>query len=58
MASTVMKMNLHPSMTSPELVPACTHEAESPRATTSSTGAVEATQVEGEIISEQGAASC
>ncbi len=49
--------SLHPSMTSPELVPACTLEAESPRATTSSTGAVEATRVEGEIISEQGAPS-
>jgi hypothetical protein len=48
---------LHPSTTSPELVPASTLEAEIPQATTSSTIAVEASRVEGEIISEQGAPS-
>jgi hypothetical protein len=43
---------LLPSTSSPELVPASTFEAEAPQATTSSTVAVEASQVEGEIISE------
>jgi hypothetical protein len=48
---------LHPSIFSPELVPAFTLDAEGPQATTSSTTAVEATRVEGEIFSEQGALS-
>jgi hypothetical protein len=48
---------LHPSILSPDLVPAFTLEAEAPQATTSSTTAVEATWVEGEIFSEQGALS-
>jgi hypothetical protein len=48
---------LLPSTSSPELVPASTLEAEAPQATTSSTTAVEASRVEGEIISEQGAPS-
>jgi hypothetical protein len=48
---------LLPSTSSPELVPASTLEAEAPQATTSSTTTVEASQVEGEIISEPGAAS-
>jgi hypothetical protein len=43
------------STSSPELVPTSTHEAEAPQATTSSTAAVEASQVEEEIISESGA---
>jgi hypothetical protein len=42
--------SLHPSMTSPELVPTSTFEAEAPQATTSSTAALEASWVEGEII--------
>jgi hypothetical protein len=42
---------LHPSTTSLELVPASTHEAETPQTTTSSTTAIEASQVVGEIIS-------
>jgi hypothetical protein len=37
---------------SPELVPASTLEAEAPQATTSSTAVVEASRVEGEIVSE------
>jgi hypothetical protein len=45
------------STSSPELVPASTLETEAPHTTTSSTGAVEASKVEGEIISEQGAPS-
>jgi hypothetical protein len=45
---------LCPSMSSPELVPASTLEAESPQATTSSTAVVEASRVEGEIIFEHG----
>jgi hypothetical protein len=45
---------LLPSTLSPELVPASTLEAQ---VTTSSTTAVEVSQVEGEIISEQGAPS-
>jgi hypothetical protein len=48
---------LHPPMSSLELVPASTLEAETPQATTSSTAVVEAFWVEGEIISEQGAPS-
>jgi hypothetical protein len=43
---------LLPSTSSPEHVPASTLEAEAPHATTSSTAAVEASRVEGEIISE------
>jgi hypothetical protein len=45
------------STSSPELVPAFTIEAEAHQATTSSTIAVEASRVEGEIISVQGAPS-
>jgi hypothetical protein len=48
---------LLPSTSSPELVPASTIEIEAPQATTSSTAVVEASRVEGEIISEQGAPS-
>jgi hypothetical protein len=48
---------LLPSTSSPEHVPASTLEAEAPQATTSSTAAVEASRVEGEIISESGAPS-
>jgi hypothetical protein len=48
---------LFPSTSSPEPVPASTLEAEAPQATTSSTATVEVTQVEGEIVSEQGAPS-
>jgi hypothetical protein len=48
---------LHPSMTSLELVPTSIVEAEAPQATTSSRTAVEVSQDEGEIISEQGAPS-
>jgi hypothetical protein len=40
------------STSSPELVPTSTLEAEAPQATTSSTVALEASHVEGEIISE------
>jgi hypothetical protein len=43
---------LLPSISSPELVPASTLEAEASQATTSSTAAVEASRVEGEIISK------
>jgi hypothetical protein len=46
-----------PSTSSPELVSASTLEAEAPRTTTSSIVAVEASWVEGEIISEQRAPS-
>jgi hypothetical protein len=42
---------LLPSISSPEPVPASTLEAEAPQATTSSTAAVEASRVEGEVIS-------
>jgi hypothetical protein len=45
------------STSSPGLVPNSTLEAEAPLATTSSTVAVEASRVEGEIISKQGAPS-
>jgi hypothetical protein len=48
---------LLPSTSSPEPVPPSTLEAEAPQATTSSTAAVEASQVEGEIVSEPGAPS-
>jgi hypothetical protein len=48
---------LLPSTSSSELVPASTLEAEAPQATTSSTAPVEASWVEREIISEQGAPS-
>jgi hypothetical protein len=49
--------SLLPSTSSPEPVPASTLEAEAPQATTSSTAAVEASQVEGEINSKPGAPS-
>jgi hypothetical protein len=45
------------SILSRELVPTSTHEAEAPHATTFSTVVVEASWVEGKIISEQGAPS-
>jgi hypothetical protein len=45
------------STSSPETVPASTLEAEAPQATTSSIAAVEASRVEGEIVSESGAPS-
>jgi hypothetical protein len=48
---------LLPSTLSPELVLSSTHEPEAHQATTSSTAAVEASQVVGEIISYQGAPS-
>jgi hypothetical protein len=48
---------LLPSTSSPKHVLASTLEAEAPRATTSSIAAVEASWVEGEIISEPGAPS-
>jgi hypothetical protein len=48
---------LLPSTSSPEHVPASTLEAEAPQVTTSSTAAVVALRVEGEIISESGALS-
>jgi hypothetical protein len=48
---------LLPSTSSLELIPASTLEAESPHATTSSTAAMEASRVEEEIISDQGAPS-
>jgi hypothetical protein len=43
---------LLPSTSSPEHIPASTLEAEAPQATTSFPAAVEASRVEGEIISE------
>ncbi len=46
---------LLPSTPSPKPVPASTLEAEAPHATTSSTAAVEASRVEGEIIFKLGA---
>jgi hypothetical protein len=49
--------SLLPSTSSPEPVPACTLEAKAPQATTSSTAAVEALRVEGEIVSDPGAPS-
>jgi hypothetical protein len=48
---------LLPSISSSELVPASTLEAEAPQTTTSSTVTVEVSRVEGEIISQQGAPS-
>jgi hypothetical protein len=48
---------LLPSISSPELVPTSTLEAEAPQATTSSTSVVEPSRVKGEIISELGAPS-
>jgi hypothetical protein len=48
---------LLPSTSSPELVPASTLEAEASQATTSSIATVEASWVEGDIISEPGAPS-
>jgi hypothetical protein len=45
------------STSSPELVPASTLEVEAPEATTSSITAVEASRVEGKIVSELGAPS-
>jgi hypothetical protein len=48
---------LLPSTSSPKPVPASTLEAEAPQATTSSTAVVEASRVEGEIISKPGAPS-
>jgi hypothetical protein len=48
---------LVPSTSSPELVPASTIEVEAPQATTSSTTAVEASWVEGEIVSKPEAPS-
>jgi hypothetical protein len=48
---------LLPSTSSLEQIPASTLEAEAPQATTSSTTAMEASRVEGEIISELGAPS-
>jgi hypothetical protein len=48
---------LLPSTSSPELIPASTLEVEAPKATTSSTTAVEASRAKGEIISEQGSPS-
>jgi hypothetical protein len=48
---------LHSSTSSPEHVPASTLESEAPYATTSSTAAVEASQVKGKIFSELGAPS-
>jgi hypothetical protein len=48
---------LLPSTSSHKLVPASTLEPAAPQATTSSTAAVEASRVEGKIISEQGAPS-
>jgi hypothetical protein len=49
--------SLFPSTSSPKLVPASTLEVEAPQTTTSSTTAVEASWVEGEIISESDAHS-
>jgi hypothetical protein len=48
---------LHPSTTSPKHVPASILEADAPQATTSSTAAVKASRVEGEIVSKPGAPS-
>jgi hypothetical protein len=48
---------LVPSTLSSEPISASTLEAEAPQATTSSTAAVEASRVEGEIVSEPGAPS-
>jgi hypothetical protein len=48
---------LLPSTSSPEFVPVSTLEAEAPQATISSTTALEASRVEGEVISKQVAPS-
>jgi hypothetical protein len=48
---------LRPSTSSPEYVPTSTLEADAPQATTSSTATVEASRVEGEIISKLSAPS-
>jgi hypothetical protein len=48
---------LLPTTSSPEHVPSSTLEAEAPQVTTSSTAVVEASWVEGEIVSELGAPS-
>jgi hypothetical protein len=48
---------LLPSTSLPEPIPTSTLEAKAPQATTSSTIVVEASRVEGEIISEPGALS-
>jgi hypothetical protein len=48
---------LLPSTSSPEHVPASTLEVVAPQATTSSTVAVEASRVEGQIVSEPRASS-
>jgi hypothetical protein len=48
---------LLPPTSSPEHVPAFTLEAEAPQSTTSSTATVEASRVEGEIVSEPEAPS-
>jgi hypothetical protein len=48
---------LLPSISSPDLISAFTLEVEAPQTTTSSTTTVEASRVEGEIISDQGASS-
>jgi hypothetical protein len=47
----------HPSISSPEPVPASTLKVEAPQATTSSTATVEVSQIKGEIILESGAPS-
>jgi hypothetical protein len=49
--------SLHPATSSPESVPASILEAEALQSTTYSTAAVEASWIEGEIISESGAPS-
>jgi hypothetical protein len=48
---------LHPSTSSSKPVPTSTPEAKAPHATTSPTAVVEASRVEGEIISKSGAPS-
>jgi hypothetical protein len=48
---------LLPSTSSPEPIPTSTLEVEAPQATTSSTAAVEASRVKGEIVSDPGAPS-
>jgi hypothetical protein len=48
---------LFPSTSSPEHVPTSTLKAETPQATTTSTAVVEASRVEGEIVSEPGTPS-
>jgi hypothetical protein len=48
---------LHPFTSSPESVLTSTLEVEAPQATTSSTASVEASRIEGEIVSELGGPS-